>query len=885
MEEKNRYLFLELVFTLFLLGPVIFLFGDLLSAYRLYLILGLIAGFSFSWLNRDKQSSLRTIFINLPVLGVFAWMVYSLLNSSLLYREVIITFIKGGIILEVIFSFNSAYPLFLTYIQALSLPLLMCFPVLVKDHNETNAVLVLVYIICWILILKIKLYNFLKPIKQKKSRRHFSILISAILFLIIIFISWSLFNRLSLGKIGKGGFLLQESQETKIDSETLEKEYYAMQDKVQEELSQLIPKLDSREERQEMLLMLSALIKDTSIVAEVKKAESALINRLKIPGPGLEKAKGDDIAIQIKNYLDRKIQFNLINLREGIINNLKKNRFNIMDKFSILDRINKMQRSGSYKGIKKYEKELNRIINNSSAKENIKRDLKEDIGQFKEWKVWELYHTRLESLNKEADSQKKEPGKEHADLPTAINKTEKLPEFQELKEKIERLKKTMPPEYKDTLKQTEELLDLKLEMFLSEKDRELKEKTEVLRAAKSQDAEEVRGFLEELKNIPSEKQPESPMDTLKEYLNSKRQGQGQKNKPTETKGEQQGGTGKGTEKSGEPSGKETKKLNLIKIIPDFLQVASGETGQFTALGIYSDNSQEDLTHLGDWSSSNDKIAVVSGGKIDTFSSGEARIYVKFKGVISLPALVKVEGPKLVSIILSPQNLRMSMRKQLTLKAEGHFSDSSTKGITLLVTWKVTNPRIIRVEKGKIFPLKFGETEVYAEYSDIKSPPANIKIIFTVDWLIYMIIKWTSFLFLGIAAMFILLYALTEKRKNNLKDSLGNNPAEFIVNLYENTKKILAIFNLSYNEHIPPLSYAELVQESYSIENDLFLRFTAKFEEARYSGHTLSRRDASLALTDYNDFLTILLSRYNKPALFLKYCLTLLGRIPLFIPNP
>jgi len=860
MEEKNRYLFLELVFTLFLLGPVIFLFGDILSAYRLYLILGLIAGFSFSWLNRDKQSSLRAIFINLPVLGVFAWMVYALLNSSLLYREVIITFIKGGIILEVIFSFNSAYPLFLTYIQALSLPLLMCFPVLVKDHNETNVVLVLVYIICWILILKIKLYNFLKPIKQKKSRRHYSILISAILFLIIIFISWSLFKHLSLGKIEKGGFLLQESQEEKIDSETLEKEYYGLQDKVQEEISQLIPRLDSNEKSQDMLLMLSSLIKDTSIVAEVKKAESALINRLKIPGPGLEKAKGDDIAIQIKNYLDRKIQFNLINLREGIINNLKKNRFNIMDKFSITERTDKMQRSGSYKGIKKHEKELNRIINNSSAKENIKRDLKEDIEQFKEWKVWELYRRRLESLKKEADSPKKEPGKELADLPAAINKTEKLPEFQELKEKIERLKKTMPPEYKDTLKQTEELLDLKLEMFLSEKDRELK-------------------------NIPSEKQPESQMDTLKEYLNSKRQGQGQKNKPTEIKGEQQGGTGKGTEKSGEPSGEETKKLNLIKIIPDFLQVASGETGQFTALGIYSDNSQEDLTHLGDWSSSNDKIAVVSGGKIDTFSSGEAKIYVKFKGVISLPALVKVEGPKLVSIILSPQNLRMSMRKKLTLKAEGHFSDSSTKGITLLVTWKVTNPRIIRVEKGKIFPLKFGETEVYAEYSGIKSPPANIKIIFTVDWLIYMIIKWTSFLFLGIAAMFTILYALTEKRKNNLKDSLDKNPAGFIVNLYENTKKILAIFNLSYNEHIPPLSYAELVQESYSIENDLFLRFTAKFEEARYSGHTLSRRDASLALTDYNDFLTILLSRYNKPALFLKYSLTLLGRIPLFIPNP
>jgi len=331
--------------------------------------------------------------------------------------------------------------------------------------------------------------------------------------------------------------------------------------------------------------------------------------------------------------------------------------------------------------------------------------------------------------------------------------------------------------------------------------------------------------------------------------------------------------------------KEEKRLNLIKIIPDSLQVSVGETRQVTALGIYSDNSQEDLTHLGDWSSSNDKIAMVSGGKINTFSPGEAKIYVKFKGVDSLPAKVLVEGPKLVSIILSPQKLQMSMKDKLALSAEGYFSDSSRKDVTSLVTWKLANPRILKIEKGKIFPLKFGETKVYAEYLGIKSLPANIRIIFTVDWLIYMIIKGVFFLFLGVVAMFIVLYVFTEKKKNNLRNSLDKNPTEFIVNLYENTKKILAIFNLSYKECLTPLSYAEIVQKNYSIENNLFLRFTAKFEEAKYSHHTLSSRDASLALNDYNYFLKILFSRYNKFSLFLKYSLTLLHRSPLFISTP
>ena len=183
MEEKNRYLFLEILFSFFLLEPVIFLFGDILSPYRLYFTLGLIGGFSFSWFNRNKQSSLIRIFINIGAVGVFIWIIYLLLNSSLLYREVILTFIKGGIILEVIFSFNSYYPPSLTYIQALSLPLLMCFPIFVKDYNEAHAILVLIYIICWIVILKIKFYKFLKPLKEKKVKQHLSIFISAILFL------------------------------------------------------------------------------------------------------------------------------------------------------------------------------------------------------------------------------------------------------------------------------------------------------------------------------------------------------------------------------------------------------------------------------------------------------------------------------------------------------------------------------------------------------------------------------------------------------------------------------------------------------------------------------------------------------------------------------
>jgi len=325
-----------------------------------------------------------------------------------------------------------------------------------------------------------------------------------------------------------------------------------------------------------------------------------------------------------------------------------------------------------------------------------------------------------------------------------------------------------------------------------------------------------------------------------------------------------------------------KNLRLIKITPDYLKIPLGQMRQVVALGIYSDNSQVDLTLLGEWMSSDNKVVKVNKGIIDGISAGEAKIYMKFKELVSLPASVIVEGPKLVSVIISPQSSQISMRDSLNLKAEGYFSDSSRKEITSLVNWELTRPEIIKIEKGAVRPLRIGQTQVRAEYLDIESLPADIKVILTWGWLAYLIIKGIVFLILAIITVFFVLYFLTEKEKDKLKTLFNTNPREFIVSVYGNAKRISAIFGLSYQEFIPPLSYAKLVEDGYSIKDNLFSRFTAKFEEAKYSCHNLQSNDAASVLDDYHNFLKILFSRYNRFSLFFKYCLTLIYRKPLFI---
>lgn len=335
------------------------------------------------------------------------------------------------------------------------------------------------------------------------------------------------------------------------------------------------------------------------------------------------------------------------------------------------------------------------------------------------------------------------------------------------------------------------------------------------------------------------------------------------------------------QKSSEDIIREGKRLRIIEIVPEYLTISVGEKADLVAKGVYSDNSEEDLTLLGKWISSDEKVANVYKGKLSALSVGDTNVYMEFQGVKSIPSLVKVNPPRLISIILTPPEAKITMKEELQLKAEGYFSDNSRKDITSLTAWSIAGHRIIKIDKGKVKPLRFGKTSVSAEYSGIKSLPASIKVIITMEWVILMILRAVLFLSIVIAVAFLVLYILTVKEKRRLL-SLYQNPKIFVIDLYENLKKILAIFGLKYELSVAPLTYAESVENKLSIGNNIFLRFTGKFEEAKYSHHILQENDSYLVLNDYSNFLKTLFSKYNSSSIFLRRILSLIYRIPLII---
>ncbi|MFH1281744.1 MAG: hypothetical protein ABIH91_03405 [Candidatus Omnitrophota bacterium] len=323
-----------------------------------------------------------------------------------------------------------------------------------------------------------------------------------------------------------------------------------------------------------------------------------------------------------------------------------------------------------------------------------------------------------------------------------------------------------------------------------------------------------------------------------------------------------------------------KELREIKITPKLLEIGLGEEGKFLATGIYNDGSLSDLTILGNWSTLNKNIATVSGGNVVCVFMGQTSANVEFKGISSEYARIVVGEPKLVSLFLTPQNLKIPRDGKANLKAQGKYSDHSQRDLTGQVNWGADG-QVVKIENGVVYPLKFGQSKIYAKHSHLESNTISIEVISTFDWWLWLFAKITLALLLGIFCLAGILYSWAEHKRRQLY-LLKDNPREFILGLYENAARLITIFGLRYDSYTFPLFYAALAKQKFLVENNVFLNFTIKFEEAKYSQHVLQDTDLAAALNDYNSFFEGLVKDQSWPTCFHRYCLALLRGRPIFI---
>jgi 6-phosphogluconolactonase (cycloisomerase 2 family) len=136
-------------------------------------------------------------------------------------------------------------------------------------------------------------------------------------------------------------------------------------------------------------------------------------------------------------------------------------------------------------------------------------------------------------------------------------------------------------------------------------------------------------------------------------------------------------------------------LVSISVTPVAPTIAKGTLQFFTATGIYTDNSTQNITTSVTWSSSNLFVATISNapgsvGLATGVSGGTSTITAALNGATGSTVLT-VSGASLVSISVTPANPSIALGTTQQFTATGVYTDGTTQPLTTLVTWSSSSP--------------------------------------------------------------------------------------------------------------------------------------------------------------------------------------------------
>jgi len=180
------------------------------------------------------------------------------------------------------------------------------------------------------------------------------------------------------------------------------------------------------------------------------------------------------------------------------------------------------------------------------------------------------------------------------------------------------------------------------------------------------------------------------------------------------------------------------RLVSITVTPADPIIAKNTILEFTATGIYSDNTTQDLTEIVTWSSSDQNVAT-----IDVYTDavtaapsgngkGHAYAHAKGAGKANIKATagdtsgetgLTVTDATLESIAVTPSNPTIIEGEELQFSATGTFSDGTTQDLTTTATWLSSDIGVALISnvissQGLVTSVFEGTTTITAEVGNV-----------------------------------------------------------------------------------------------------------------------------------------------------------------------
>src|SRR5208337_2919968 len=127
-------------------------------------------------------------------------------------------------------------------------------------------------------------------------------------------------------------------------------------------------------------------------------------------------------------------------------------------------------------------------------------------------------------------------------------------------------------------------------------------------------------------------------------------------------------------------------LLSISVNPSTGAIPLGGMLQLSAIGTFSDKSAKDISNSVVWASSAPTVAAVTpSGQVNGEAQGGATVTAA-QGSVSGSASVSILPAMLVSLTVSADNPSIPVGQSTQARAQGTFTDNSSRDATTLVTW-------------------------------------------------------------------------------------------------------------------------------------------------------------------------------------------------------
>src|SRR6266478_676338 len=136
----------------------------------------------------------------------------------------------------------------------------------------------------------------------------------------------------------------------------------------------------------------------------------------------------------------------------------------------------------------------------------------------------------------------------------------------------------------------------------------------------------------------------------------------------------------------------------ITVTPTNALIQASATQQFTATGVFSDSSTEDMTKSVGWTSSNTSKATIQNSGLATgVAGGSVTITAASAGKTGTATLTISAPPTLTSVDISPLNPTIAANGTQQFFANASYSDNTLQDVTQNATWTSSNVSVATVQ--------------------------------------------------------------------------------------------------------------------------------------------------------------------------------------------